>query len=379
VPFAPLGLPTLTRAVALLVDRRQGLFVQFPSALLGLAGIWVWRRRIPVAGSSALVLVLATTYGNATQSVSFGGGSFIGRFAWPNVPVLFAFGGLYLLDLWKVRRRAVRTIGVLIGALYVLQAIPILRDEHLYFNVFAWDPARYTGWWGGLDASPVLGYIGGIPGFPIQVSDLLRASSLAATSVTGAISNINAFASVRTWLGLLFIVAGGTTALYFLVGPFQRERRPRRTVSVSAIAATVITGILTLSAAVSLPPPGSFEPLFLLSQVPARGTSRVATGPAEHGAVVLGPYWSLLPGTYRATVNYRLVDKSPNAATIEVVALKKTARAGFVRLNSGTLSGASSWANIEFFVPATENVLVGVYWAGTGSLEVSRLTLSKSG
>jgi hypothetical protein len=105
----------------------------------------------------------------------------------------------------------------------------------------------------------------------------------------------------------------------------------------------------------------------------------VATGPAEHGAVVLGPYWSLLPGTYRATVNYRLVDKSPNAATIEVVALKKTARAGFVRLNSGTLSGASSWANIEFFVPATENVLVGVYWAGTGSLEVSRLTLSKSG
>ncbi|MFZ0666003.1 MAG: hypothetical protein WAM97_09615 [Acidimicrobiales bacterium] len=377
-PFAPFGMNTLTRAVALLVDRRQGLFVQFPTALLGLAGIWVWRRRTPVAALSALVVVLATTYGNATQSISFGGGSFVGRFAWPNVPVLLAFGGLYLLELWKVRRRAVRTIGVLIGALYVLQAIPILRDEHQYFNVFAWDPARYTGWWGGLDPSPILGYIGSAPGFPIQVSNTLKASSLLPTSITGAIPGIDVFANSRTWLGLLFIVLGEATVVYLLVGPFERERRARRVMALCAVTASVVTGILTLSAPVPLPPPVSFEPLVLLSQVPAQGTSRVATGPKEHGAVVLGPYWSLLPGTYRATVNYRLVDRSRNVATVDVIVVTKTARAGFVTLTSRTLRNSSRSANIDFSVPTTETVLVGVYWGGKGSLEVGRLILAKT-
>ncbi len=64
---------TMIRAAALLFDRRQGLFVQLPIALLGVAGIWSWRKRIPVSTAIASFIVVVTIYGNATQPDSFGG------------------------------------------------------------------------------------------------------------------------------------------------------------------------------------------------------------------------------------------------------------------------------------------------------------------
>lgn len=125
--------------------------------MLGVAGLWVTRKRLPVAVITATIMVAATIYGNATQPHSFGGYSFVGRFQWPTLPVLLAIAGLYLLDLWRERRTAAIVGTVVSGGLFVVQFVPILRMEYIYYNVASWDPATYAGWWGGLDPSPVLG------------------------------------------------------------------------------------------------------------------------------------------------------------------------------------------------------------------------------
>lgn len=154
------GLETLTRALALLVDRRQGLLVQAPVVLLGFAGLWIMRKRLPVATVTATFVVVATVYGNATQTDSFGGYSFVGRFQWPTLPVLFAFAGLTLLHLWRVRRPVAVVAAVLSLATFVSPFLLVVRREHAYYNLSQWDPQTYAGWFGGLDPSPILGYIG---------------------------------------------------------------------------------------------------------------------------------------------------------------------------------------------------------------------------
>ena len=137
------------RALALLVDRRQGLFVQAPVALLGIAGLWTSRKRLPTLREREHSLPALVGYG------------FIGRFQWPTLPVLLAFAGLLLLNMWKVRRLLVGGISVLIGILYLVQLVPILRNEHVYYNGSGWDPESYVGMVGwSLDPSPILGYIG---------------------------------------------------------------------------------------------------------------------------------------------------------------------------------------------------------------------------
>ena len=95
-------------------------------------GVFPWPRL-------AAVIVLVTVYGNATQMISFGGGGFIGRFDWPVLPVLLAFAGLDLVDLWKMRSHATWYLAAIIALLCVVQIIPFVLDEHIYFNHFAGD------------------------------------------------------------------------------------------------------------------------------------------------------------------------------------------------------------------------------------------------
>ena len=292
---------TTTRAVALLFDRRQGLFVQLPPALLGLAGMWILRRRMPVAVVSTLLIVGATIYGNATQVVSFGGGSFVGRFIWPTLPVMLAFAGLYLLELWKVRHRAVALIATAIGCLYALQALPFLRDEHIYSNHFAWDPATYTGWWGGLDPAPIFGYIGGA-----VVSATVHVATNSPVGISGELWSTSPWGNVRNLFGLASVLLIGLTLVYLAVRATKRRWHIRLPVMATLVIAVAITLAATWSSSSLLPAPVSFDASSLLSQAAVQGTSRIVTGASKHGPVVLGPYWTLLPGAYQATVDYRL-------------------------------------------------------------------------
>ncbi len=377
-PISLLGLNTLTRFVALLFDRRQGLIVQFPVSLLGIAGIWVSRRRNPLACLTAVVMILGLAYGNATQEISFGGGSLVGRFEWPDMPVLFAFAGMYLLELWKIRPRAVKTLAVLIGVIYVLQAAPILLDEHLYFNQLAWDPSRYSGWWpaAGLDPSPVLGYLGSVAHWPVTVSNVVGVSSDGATSIVGAIPGIDWWLSSRTCLGLVWLVASGATAVYFLLALLRRPTKYNRKILGSLLALSVLTGLATLVTQDLLPAPITFTASSYFSSSPTRGTSRVLTGPMS--PPVLGPYWTLLPGSYEATINYRVLTGT-GKATLAVFAVTGDSHARNVRLGAIPLPNTSNSDRITFEVRTSEQITFRALWVGLGSFEMRSITLTKGG
>ena len=93
-------------------------------------GIHVGRSQsgMPVSIMISVAVVLAYLSGKPTQPANFGGYSFTGRFQWPTLPLLVAFAGLYLLELWKVRRLAV---GILASAIAAAYSIPDAADPAL--------------------------------------------------------------------------------------------------------------------------------------------------------------------------------------------------------------------------------------------------------
>ena len=372
-PVSILSWDTMTRAVALLVDRRQGLVVQLPIVLLGVAGAWAFRRRTPVAVVGAAAFVALDLLGNATQVVSFGGGSFVGRFGWPAAPVLLAFTGLYLVELWRVRRRHATWLLIGLAALVAaLQAASIVAGEHLYFNHYPWDPAGYTGWWGGLDPSPVLGYLGGV-----LVSGTMHAATNAPVGIAGLVGSTDPWSNTRNLWGLVTLLLAGALVVYVLVRLLRPRRRLANSLVWTLVATTIIGLALTLSSPVLLPGSATFSAASLPSQVGAAGTDRVATGPAEQGTVASGPYWTLVAGRYVAIVTYRLDDPAPNAAEAAVVAITNPPGGGLHTLASGLLSNARTTERLPFSLSKPEEVTVHVVWQGTGTLEVERITLTK--
>jgi hypothetical protein len=373
-PVSLAGVETFTRAAALIVDRRQGLLAGLPLALLGVAGLWLYRRRTPVFAVTCAALLVATTYGNATQQISFGGGSFVGRFMWPLMPLLIILAGLYLIGLWRVRPRAVLGIGVLVALLFVVQALPIIRDEHLYFNQIAWDPVRYSGWWGGLDPSPILGYIG-----RTTLSGYLSVAANSPTTVPASVGALHPWGNARNLWGTACATALAALTVYVLV---HLVRRP---VALSArwlgilVGTSLVTLVATWNSSVLLPSPATWAATSFLSDTgTVHGTSRVVTASSAAGAVVLGPYWPLLPGRYRATVNYSVAGRQPERSQIMVIAITRPPAQGLQFLATVPLTAAPS-RSTSFTVSKTEPVVVSVRWNGGQSLRVDSVTLSKTG
>jgi hypothetical protein len=155
------GLDSVTRFVGLLIDRRQGILVALPVVLLGIAGLVVSRRRLPISTTAGALVVLAVIGLNATHPNSYGGYSFAGRFWWEAAPTLLAFGGIYLLELARTRPARARVVVAIVAALYVLEAIPILNGHHVYFTTALAPGAPYRGWWSPVDGLfPVFGNLG---------------------------------------------------------------------------------------------------------------------------------------------------------------------------------------------------------------------------
>ncbi len=155
-PHPTLTGTSLTRVLALVFDRDQGLLVQVPTVLVGVLGLWAARRTVPwaviatAAGSVLMILV----NGTFTSDVPFGGASLAGRFEWTVVPMLLAWAPFLLVAIERHRARVI-ALGAGIGALWVAQAVPLLEGSHQYVNAmiapFApWDPTLYPGWWPGL-------------------------------------------------------------------------------------------------------------------------------------------------------------------------------------------------------------------------------------
>ncbi len=143
-------------ALALLVDRHQGLVIQVPTVLFGLVGLAlaVHRLRVSVVGTCCAVAALLLVNASYLEA-PFGGTSFAGRFQWTIAPMVLAWGAVAIGRIQTHRRRLVVT-GAAIGVLWAAQFVPIVEDHHQYFNdaVFPfrpWDPALNPGWWGVFD------------------------------------------------------------------------------------------------------------------------------------------------------------------------------------------------------------------------------------
>jgi hypothetical protein len=153
--------PTLTRAslavsVGLLFDRHQGLLVQVPAAVMGLIGLWRARRSTPLAAAATAAVALFVIVLNGTYtSVPYGGGALAGRFQWTVLPLLLIWIP-FLLTAVEASPARLWGLGAVVAGLGLWEAVPILRDSHVYYNAQypypPWDPALYPGWWSRLDS-----------------------------------------------------------------------------------------------------------------------------------------------------------------------------------------------------------------------------------
>jgi hypothetical protein len=341
------GATTWTRIVALLFGGQQGILVQFPIILLGVAALWVYRRRLPVTAIATAAVVIAIVVSSGAFGGTFGGTSFLGRFQWAAAPVLLAFAGLYLLKLFKQRRSAAVIVSLLIVGLYVGQLVPILNHDHVYYNQVGstLDPTG-GGWWG-----PINHFL---PGF---------------NQLTAA------WSSPRVLWGVLCLVAIAglvVTCSVRLLAPPERKGT-----TLLAGAAVVVTAIFTAASAAQVMAPQTFYPKQMPSQVGhVVGRGRVVTGSQSRGALMFGPGWTFPPGQYEATISYRLDDPSQHAAPADVTLDNLSPSTHAVTVLHTYLSpSALGSKKLSFSVPAGRYLFVRVFWSGTGTLLVNSLRL----
>ncbi|HET6964267.1 MAG TPA: hypothetical protein VFH58_05805 [Acidimicrobiales bacterium] len=166
-PFPTLNGAGATEILGLLFDRHQGLFVQLPTAVIALVGMWLARRVAPVGLVASVIGAASLIYLNGTFiHAPYGGLTFAGRFQWSSLVPILVWCPFAVAAVQRVGKRAWGLAAAAL-ALWVLQALPLIAGHHLYYNQqllpgTPWDPATYPGWWGPLNRIlPVL-----IPGGP---------------------------------------------------------------------------------------------------------------------------------------------------------------------------------------------------------------------
>jgi len=339
------------------------------------AGVWAWRRRVPLAVVATLVMAALIVYGNGTEPGSQTGGSFAGRYEWPLVPLALAFCALYLLDLWRVRRSAVPLVVGIAAVLSVVEAVPVLLNEHLYYSQVPWDLLSYRGWWGGLDPSPILGYLPGA-----EISNIPALTPGGGSGIPTFLPGNIPWGNARDVWGLACVVLFAVAAVHYLVGLARRPGRLRLRLLGGLVAAGSVCLVLSLTSPVQLPAKVTFVASSLETQVGSvQGTDVVAQGSAQDGTVALGPFWELLPGRYEAVINYALQDDAPGAAIGQVVSVRRTAhhKEDVDVLQSSPLSAARTVSLHPFAVHGREVVAVRVQFKGTGMIRVVSFSLAK--
>jgi hypothetical protein len=375
-PVVLVGPETFTRAMALMFDRRSGILIQLPIILLGVAALWTWRRRMPLTVVAAVVVAIAAIYGNATEAFSQTGGSFSGRYQWPVVPLALALAALYLFDLWKVRRKAVPVVVGIGVVLSVIQSVPILLNEHLYYSQVPWDPSAYGGWWGGLDPSPILGYLPGA-----ELYNVTQWNPSIGTGIPIFLPGTIPWHNARDLWGLACLLVASATVVYCLVGLARSPSKIRLRLVRTGVVATALCLVLTLSSPVQLPASVRFAARrFSTPYGKVVGTSVVAKGPVTNVTAVVGPFWELRPGQYRTAIYYSLSGANNPAGVLgQVIGYPHPPHGLGVLLHSTELSPDQGRSTQTFVVRSTQEVAVRVQYtnSGTGQIAIHQITLAK--
>lgn len=329
--------------LALLFDRHQGAFVQVPSLVVGVLGMWLARRRAVVSLVAALAVVATILVLNGTYTADpFGGTVLAGRFQWTILPVVLLWAPFALRPVERhPRRLVVLVVGCL--ALWAAQSKDLAQGSHVYFNSaiapFApWDPSLYPGWW-----PKINGF------FPVFLPP--QPLSLATTWV-----HLLGEVGVLVLLGLVVAVAA----------------RPGRLVPVDhrAVTTVVAAGACAVSGAAF---PARNQPAGPLqwtgqdvgaAQVPA-SAAPVTTPPVALTAVGAG--------RFTATVRYSLGGPGVgrvqffDTGTPSLGAIGGASLRGRESSVTTTFTGRAGTLDVDFEVPAST------------TLAVSSLTLTKDG
>ena len=347
--IAPFSGDSLTKVVALVFDRRHGILVQSPAALLGLVGAARWWRRTRWSVTAGVVAVAVALSANAGLVGGMAGGSFVGRYEWEALPLALTFGGLVLMELATTRRRAAAGV---VGVLFVLTlleswALLTSRPDEISFIANGWDPAAYLGWWGRLDPSPILNYSSGV---------WVNARSLWGLGALIALTSAAALTFAR-------LLGGGV--------------RLARTSAAVLLAALLCWG-MALASPFLLPTPlryaaSDLGPLPL----PLPSGALTVDSPGRQRTILSGPNVVVLPGRYRITVVYELNDSSPHLATFKVLergALGRSSAAVFLHRPSPPTKTRQS---VELNVTSPGQMSAILRWRGSGRLTVWSVTIAK--
>ena len=168
-----------------------------------------------------------------------------------------------------------------------------------------------TGAGGGLDPSPVLGYLPAA-----QIFNLPILTPGGGSGIPAVLPGTIPWGNARDLWGLACVLLVTSAVLYYLVRLVHRPARIRRRLLGGLVAGGLVCLLFTLTSPVQLPATVNFAADTLQSQVgTVEGTDVVAQGAAQNGSVVLGPFWEVLPGHYEATINYVMQDDEPQAAS----------------------------------------------------------------
>ena len=210
-----LGRSGIEYTLGLLFDRDQGLFVQVPIAILGLLGLWMGRKKLPISVIATVLSVGSILVLNGSYTANpYGGFSLAGRFMWTGLPVLVGWTGI-LFARWQEAGRVLRLPMMVVLALWAYQGVAILDGVHTYYNAFSplpsWDPASWPGWWPGFNRLlPQFNLAGRTLGAPAVA--LLVALVLTAFLVIVAAQYTRGWRSTPGWFGSL-----GAMAIFVVV------------------------------------------------------------------------------------------------------------------------------------------------------------------
>jgi hypothetical protein len=297
----------LEYTLGLLLDRSQGLFVQVPVAVMGLVGLWMTRKRLPIAVIATVLSVGSILVLNGTYTANpYGGASLAGRFMWTGLPVLLAWTGAVLARSQQVRGPT-RWPMIAVGGLWLYQGIPILIGSHGYYNLLnprpPWDPAAWPGWWPGLN--------GVLPQFDRP------GHSLGAPAVA-------------------LVVVLALAAIFAVVG----SQSTRATFSTRAqVAIGVLAGLVVVALVV-------VQPLTPTTTLSFDGTElgTPVIGPAQPAVSPLVDLQGVLPGTYVLRLSYRLEGERASGSMIATcdASSGRASDSVIARLHSGRQSTSTS-------------------------------------
>ena len=264
--------------LGLLFDRHQGMFVQVPFALIGLIGLWVARKRLPAAVIATVVSAGAVLLLNGTYTSNpYGGLSLAGRFMWTLLPVMLLWTAI-VIGRWQRAGRLLWTPVLLVAAVWVYQAVPLLTGNHVYYNAYSttapWDPSTWPGWWKGFDR--ILPQFD-LPGHPLGAPSWALFVELALAAVL----------LIAAWQ-------------YMRPGPFG-------TWSLASMAVLVVAAVVALVVAEPL------HPTTALTYDAKQLGAPVDGGPDGQSSPDV-PLQGVLPSTYRLTLDYSLGGAAPSGS-----------------------------------------------------------------